>query len=75
MTYPLMIHLVASFGAIGIALGLFSLFSRAHRGIKGDGGFWASKHSFTPTEYAANRTGFVMNMLALLLALAQMFLL
>lgn len=74
MSYLFVIQLAAQFGAIGMTMMLFSLFSRAHRGVRGDSGFWARKESFTATEYAANRAGFAMSMLALVLMLVVIFL-
>lgn len=75
MSYLFVIQLAAQFGAIGMTMMLFSLFSRAHRGVRGNSGFWARKESFTATEYAANRAGFAMSMVALLLMLVRIFLL
>ncbi|KFN45759.1 hypothetical protein N790_09340 [Arenimonas malthae CC-JY-1] len=74
MPYSLLMHFAASCAAVGFAMMAFSLFSRAHRGVSDGGGFWARKESFTPTEYAANRAGFLMSLFALLLLLAKIVL-
>lgn len=74
MSYLFVTQLAAQFGAIGMTMMLFSLFSRAHRGVRGDSGLWARKESFTATEYAANRAGFVMSMIALAIMLLVIFL-
>lgn len=54
-------------GISGVVLGMMSLFSRQHRGEPLKGIFWVSKESFTSTEYALNRTGFLLSMAGIIL--------
>lgn len=63
------LYLGALMGIAGLALMLFSLLSRAHRGVPGGWHVWAPKASFTAGEYAANRTGLVLTLAGSVLAL------